>query len=221
MNRLLSECITFIGAFVHKSFPQTSFSDFLTLELNMLSTLQFQSAHSAGSTHWSTAVCALQVLLVTFPHPSACLRSKVELWWVLQRVLLVCSQLLPVCAVQIHAKLSVSQTRSQWKRYGLCFWLFQPLMNTWKTKNHIHWRHQRAAVVFFSSWWHQVRLYRHLNIKFLYHCSLSRCFQVDDFTISILDKMKEIAQYPSAIRQMLWAVTHSLCCTYLCRNTEK
>lgn len=34
----------------------------------------------------------------------------------LQQVLLVCYQLLPVCAVQIHAKLSVSQACSQKKR---------------------------------------------------------------------------------------------------------
>lgn len=44
--------------------------DFLTPKLNMLLTLQFKSAHSAGSTHSSTAVCALQVLLVTSPHGS-------------------------------------------------------------------------------------------------------------------------------------------------------
>lgn len=84
--------------------------------INMLSTLQFQSAHSAGSTYWSTAVCALQVLLVypsllisQFTHEDGILVG-------LQQVLLVCSQLLPVCAVQIHAKLSVSQAGSQKKR---------------------------------------------------------------------------------------------------------
>lgn len=71
MNSLLSVCLCTDLSF------QTSLvtHDLLTLELNMLSTLQFQSAHSAGSTHWSTAVCALQVLLVTFPHSSACLHT--------------------------------------------------------------------------------------------------------------------------------------------------
>lgn len=58
---------------------------------------------------------------------------------------------------------------------------------------------------------------RHLNLRSLPRCCLSRCFQVDDFTISILDKMKEIAQYPSAIRQMLWAATHLSDCTSVCR----
>lgn len=79
------------------------------------------------------------------------------------------------------------------------------LMNTWKSKNHIHRRHKRAAVTFSPlSCCRHVRLCRHLNIKVVWHCCLSRCFQVDDFTISILDKIREIAQYPSAIRQMLW-----------------
>lgn len=41
--------------------------DFSFLEMNTLLSRQFQSAHSAGSKRSSTAVCALGVLLVTFP----------------------------------------------------------------------------------------------------------------------------------------------------------
>lgn len=110
---------------------------FLSLELNVLSALQFQSAHSAGSTHRSTAVCALQVLLVTFPHSSACSHAwRWETLVALRRVLLVCSQLLPVLAVQIHAKLSVPQTRGQKRRCGFLFFCCsKALMNTRSTKN--------------------------------------------------------------------------------------
>ena len=64
-------------------------------------------------------------LLVHQPAP------KLRRWKTLvalRRVLLVCSQLLPVLAVQIHAKLSVPQTRGQKRRYGVfCFLLFQKL----------------------------------------------------------------------------------------------
>lgn len=89
-------------------------SDILTPWLNMLKTLQFQSAHSAGSTQGSTAVCALQVLLViTLLLFINLFTLKVGILVGLRGVLLVCSQLLLVSAVQIHAKLSVSQACSQ------------------------------------------------------------------------------------------------------------
>lgn len=77
----------------------------------MLKTLQSQSAQSAGSTEDSTAVSALQVLLVVaFP---SFIFSYIVFLVVLQAVLLVCSQLVLRSAVQIHAKLSVCQTCSR------------------------------------------------------------------------------------------------------------
>ena len=64
----------------------------------------------------------------------------------LRRVLLVCSQLLPVLAVQIHAKLSVPQTRGQKRRYGF---LFSVLPKLWWTQRalKIHREHKRADAV--------------------------------------------------------------------------
>lgn len=166
--------------------------------INMLSTLQFQSAHSAGSTYWSTAVCALQVLLVypsllisQFTHEDGILVG-------LQQVLLVCSQLLPVCAVQIHAKLSVSQAGSQKKR-GVHVKLFKKAFSLQTaeqmsppTPQPACWRHVEATQRSFFESPVCLAVFRWMTSQFRY-----------------LTKWKEIAQYPSAIRQMLRATAQS------------
>lgn len=94
-------------------------------------TQQFKSAHSAGSELSPTAVCALQVLLVTSSTASStarrCLRPSCGLvtrgvYLCLQGVLLVCSQLCSKSAVQIHAKLFVFQRHRQRKEiHGFWF----------------------------------------------------------------------------------------------------
>lgn len=138
--------------FVHSSFLQAYLVtyDSLTLKMNM-STLQFQSAHSAGSTHWPTAVCALQVLLVTVPLVS----NWVYVIWrwncagFTASFVGLLSASASLCCANPCKALCFSDMQPKVEICGFCVLLFQALMNTWKTKNLIHCRHKRADVVFF------------------------------------------------------------------------
>lgn len=131
--------------------------------------------------------------------------QEVELLWVLRRVLLVCSQLLAgLCCANPCKALCFSHTQPNVETQAFVFccsnlWALDRLKIIFTSGT-------REQLLCFPLLCSHVALYRHLNVKF---CCLSGCFQVDDFTISILDTMKEIAQYPSAIRQMLWAATHT------------
>lgn len=169
----------------------------------------------------SSKVLTVQVVrsdLLQFVHLRCCRSpslTRQACWWCWtlagwQRVLLVCFQLLPVCAVQIHAKLSVSQPCTPKKE--ICFFVSCCSQLWWtleRLKKSPSPQAQESSCCFFSPPVAVILDYKDIFAwSFSCHCCLSRCFRVDDFAISTLDRMKEIAQYPSAIRQMLWAATH-------------
>lgn len=170
-------------------------------------TLQSQSAHSAGSTRWSTAVCALQVLLVTVPVASARVHG---IWrgnsagFTASFVGLLSASASLCCANPCKA-LCFSDTQPKveiWCFFVFCcsklWWTLESLKISFTAGT------REQMLLFVPTLCSHVRLYRHPNVNFICHCCLSRCFRVDDSAISIHGTNKEIAQYPSAIRQMLW-----------------
>ena len=153
----------------------------------MLSASQFQSAHSAGSAHGSTAVCALQVLLVTSPRSSA--RSQAQTvensgGSTASFVGLLSASASPCCANPCKALCS-SDTRPKEEIWGVLFSVVpEALMNTRSTKGKNKITASTREQMLFAV------MLGHLNTKFPGIAFWSRCFQVDDFTISILEKIK-------------------------------
>lgn len=167
----------------------------------MLSTLQFQSAHSAGSTYRSTAVCALQVLLV---YPSLLTHQPVYTWrWNSSGFTASFVGLLSACASLCCANpckaLCYSGTQPKKERGARetvqkkHFPYNQP--SRCRPPPHPHpacWRHVEATQLSFFASPVCLAVFRWMTSQFRY-----------------LTKWKEIAQYPSAIRQMLRATARS------------
>lgn len=126
------------------------------------------------------------------PHSSACLHLKVEFWWVYSEF---CWFALSFCLSLLCKSMQSSlflRHAAKGRERGVvfcCTRFWWTLETVKKNKNHVHRKHKSRCCLFVFLLSAALML-RHLNLKFLWHSCLSRCFQVDGVTISVLDKMK-------------------------------